>query len=130
MKGLGYLLLIVGGLVMGLGTLGSMFRYIPREIPTWAIFSGGIVIMLIGGILSSSGEMQDFKPSKSMINTENSYPCPVCGQKDFTWGMMASPSAPRFRRSMIGLIGTGTPVLTRLCNHCGNLVLFAQQKRP
>jgi len=87
-------------------------------------------VLLIGAVLSSAGENKGFQPDKQLIKTEDSYPCPVCGQKDFTWGMLTSPAPARFKRGTPGKIGYGTPVLTRLCNHCGNLTLFAQQKRP
>jgi hypothetical protein len=130
MKAFGYLLIVVGGLIMIVTPFSDSIFMWPQNIPSWLGYVVGLIVLLMGGVLASSGEKQSFVPDKQLLKTEDAYPCPICNQKDFTWGMIRSPYPARFTRRMIGIIGYGTPVLTRLCNHCGNLVLFAREKRP
>jgi hypothetical protein len=130
MKAFGVILVLLGGVMVVATPLVRGLSFWPQNLSFWVAGIVGLIVLIIGGVLLSFGEGQSFKPDKQLLKTEDAYPCPICNQKDFTWGILASPSAARFRRGTPGIAGYGTPVLTRLCNHCGNLVLFALEKRP
>jgi hypothetical protein len=59
------------------------------------------------------------------------YPCPICGEKDFDWGSLATsatglmhtPSAVGFlsKKNLVHI----APITIRRCTKCGNLQHFA-----
>lgn len=56
------------------------------------------------------------------------YPCPICGAKDYRWGVPKGYSRTTFISDEAGalkrLLGSGNLLIARKCNQCGNVYLF------
>lgn len=76
--------------------------------------------------------MTDSRASKSDGIPEGyKYPCPICGEKEFKWGNLAT-SATGFLNtpSAVGFLPKDNliqiaPVTIRQCQKCGNLQMFS-----
>lgn len=52
------------------------------------------------------------------------YPCPVCGEKDFTWGRVAG--AQFYTKSNVLGVLDGQALRARVCQNCSNVLTFLE----
>lgn len=124
-KVLGVILTIAGAHLIPFGI--SFFR---GNLPVWVLPTIGIIVLIMGIVLTTSGEREDFRPDTKVLKIADHHPCPVCGKENYTWGFVSGPQAARFRTKVVGIIGTGKPILARTCDNCGHLNLFIKPDQP
>jgi hypothetical protein len=67
------------------------------------------LVLIIGIVIASTGEREEFRPDTKTLKIADNHPCPVCGKQEYTWGVVSSPQAARFRVKMYAPIWSGTP---------------------
>jgi predicted RNA-binding Zn-ribbon protein involved in translation (DUF1610 family) len=74
--------------------------------------------------------MDDFeKPKRRPQFDPNDFPCPVCGQADYVWGLTVGegPTQRLYIRPDESGWGEGKILYTRECLSCGNVLMFTRK---
>ncbi len=74
--------------------------------------------------------MAEEKSKNHLTVDPDEFPCPICGEAEFEWGMSVTYGvSERLHHRATGAgWGSGQPLNTRKCLHCSNVQLFTVRK--
>jgi hypothetical protein len=74
--------------------------------------------------------MAEEKAKRRPLIDPDDYPCPICGEADFVWGVTVGegPSQRLYTRQHGAGWGEGEVLYTRVCLACRNVQLFTVTK--